>query len=160
MQCYDNKHAFGGFLLGVFIQNRLRSYFTLLRSFRSFRSYFTRVRLLSEKIDSVAGYPLSATRRHRMLEHSFPNPSDYWRLPQPTRCLGRLGLVSSFEFWLLLYITPTFTAGHIILTPANQLVAAACLSTPPQNPSHYWRLPLPTRCLGRLGIWGRQTTCA
>jgi hypothetical protein len=39
MQFYDNKNAFGGFILDVFFQNRLRSYFTL----RSFRSYFTRV---------------------------------------------------------------------------------------------------------------------
>jgi hypothetical protein len=36
MQCYDNKNAFSSFTLDVFIQNRLRSYFTLLRSFRSF----------------------------------------------------------------------------------------------------------------------------
>jgi hypothetical protein len=41
MQFYDNTNAFGGFILDVFIQNRLRSYFTLLRSFRSFRSYLT-----------------------------------------------------------------------------------------------------------------------
>jgi hypothetical protein len=43
MQCYENKNTFGGFILDVFIQNRLRLYFTLLRSFCSFRSYFTRV---------------------------------------------------------------------------------------------------------------------
>jgi hypothetical protein len=43
MQCYDNKNAFGGFISDVFIQNQLRSYFTLLRSFRS---YFTRVPIL------------------------------------------------------------------------------------------------------------------
>jgi hypothetical protein len=40
MQCYDNKNAFGGFILIVFILNRLRSYLILLRSFRL---YFTRV---------------------------------------------------------------------------------------------------------------------
>jgi hypothetical protein len=43
MQCYDNKNAFSGFILNVFILNRLRSYLILLCSFRSFRSNFTRV---------------------------------------------------------------------------------------------------------------------
>jgi hypothetical protein len=40
MQFYDNKNALSGFILDVFIQNRPRSYLTLLCSFRS---YFTRV---------------------------------------------------------------------------------------------------------------------
>jgi hypothetical protein len=30
VQCYDNKNAVGSFIFDVFIQNRLRSFFTLL----------------------------------------------------------------------------------------------------------------------------------
>jgi hypothetical protein len=54
MQCYDNKNAFNGFILNVFIINKLRSYLIRLRSFRS---YFTRVRqllpLLTQEIELI-----------------------------------------------------------------------------------------------------------